>query len=340
VRAINTSDASIWRYQSALGAINSEPVTLGEGWTPLVEAQFDGVTVHAKLESLNPTGAFKDRGATLLTTLLRSFGIESIHDDSSGNAGAALAAYAARAGMEARLFIPENASPVKLAQIELYGAHLVPVPGPRNAAQQAAQRAADAGASYYASHIYHPIALLGYETIAFEIWEQLGRRAPDLMIIPLGHGSQILGIAGGFQRLLKAGLITSLPRLIGVQAEACAPIWAEFHRATLPPWSTTLAEGIRVQEPVRGAAVISAIKETAGDILIVSEEAIRNGFVELARHGLLVEPTGAVVWPALKILGGSIQKNATIVLSISGTGLKTPQLDQLARYMKQEMRKP
>lgn len=340
MRAINTSNTSMWRYQAALGANSIEIVTLGEGGTPLVEVQHEGVTIHAKLESLNPTGSFKDRGAALLTTFLRSAGIMTMHDDSSGNAGAALAAYAARAGIAARLFIPEDASPVKLAQIELYGAHLVPVPGPRSAAQQAAQRAAVAGESYYASHIYHPIALLGYETIAFEIWEQLGRRAPDVIIVPLGHGSQVLGIVGGFRRLLKVGLITSLPRLIGVQAEACAPIWAEFHDGAASPQTTTLAEGIRVQEPVRSAAVISAIRETAGDILMVSEEAIRNGSIELAKHGLLVEPTSAVVWPALKALGGSIEKNATIVLSISGTGLKSQKLDDLARYMKQELRKP
>jgi threonine synthase len=337
---IRASDSSMWRYQVALGATEVEPVTLGEGWTPLVSVDCNDFTVYVKLESLNPTGSFKDRGASLLTSFLRSAGIELIHDDSSGNAGAALAAYAARAGMAARLYIPDRASPVKLAQIELYGAEVIPVSGPRSGAQQAAQRATAHGESYYASHIYHPIAILGYETIAFEIWEQLGQRAPDVVLVPIGHGSQILGIAGGFRRLMQAGLIAQLPRLIGVQAEACAPIWSEFHAAAGPQQHDTIAEGIQVTEPVRSAEVIKAIKDTEGDIMTVSEEAIHTGFYELAVKGLLVELTSAVVWPALKTLGQSVEKNATIVLSISGSGLKTPQLDHLARYMKQESRKP
>jgi threonine synthase len=331
--AINASDTSIWRYRATLAPRGVTPVTLGEGWTPLIGAQVDGRMIHFKLESLNPTGSFKDRGAALLVTMLKARGVKTAHDDSSGNAGAALAAYAARAGLAARLFVPASASPAKLAQIALYGAELNAIEGPRSAATVAAHEAAGAGESAYASHVYNPFSIMGYRTIAYEMWEQLGFHAPDAVIMPLGQGTQLVGVADGFADLLKAGLIEHTPRLIGVQAEACAPLWQRMHRGDAPGETVkegkTLAEGIRIVEPVHAGRILAAITGSGGDIVVVSERAIRDGLRKLAGLGISAEPTSAVVWAALKQAAEGFTRDAVIVVPITGSGYKTPNLRDL-----------
>ena len=334
--AIAGETFSMWRYRAMLAPPDVEPVTLGEGWTPLVPVQVNGRTVHLKLESLNPTGSFKDRGASLLASILRASGIGSVHDDSSGNAGAALAAYAARAGLSARIFVPAYASPVKRAQIALYGAQLEEVPGPRSAATRAAQQAAESGDSYYASHVYNPFSVLAYKSLAYELWEQLGHRAPDVIIAPLGHGTQILGLAEGFEDLFRAGLIERRPALIGVQARACAPLWRQYHPGAAGTGTVsegeTVAEGIRILNPVRAGQILAVIKRSKGDIIAVEEEAILGGLRELAKYGIAAEPTSAVVWPALKQIMETQPEDALIALSITGSGFKTPGLETLLQH--------
>jgi len=327
---IDSERHSMWRYQPFLLPETVKPVTMGEGWTPLVPISAFGRAIYLKLENLNPTGAFKDRCASMLVSLLAAKGISAVHDDSSGNAGAALAAYAARAGLNATLYVPESASPVKLGQIRLYGAELKRVPGPRSAALVAAKEV-NSGISSYASHIEHPFSVFAYKSIAFELWEQLGRRQPDAVVLPLGHGSQLIGLHLGFRDLLDTGLIAEMPRLFGVQSRACAPFWGALHGETPQRVETeTLAEGIRIAEPVRRAQALKAITETNGDVLIVEEHEIREGIRELGRRGFAVEPTSAVIWSALAELSRRMPQEAVIVASITGSGLKYPGLDGLA----------
>jgi threonine synthase len=203
----------------------------------------------------------------------------------------------------------------------------VRVPGPRSQAADAAQAAVRAGA-HYASHIYNPVGLAGNATTAYELWEQLGR-APEQVILPLGHGTLFIGLHLGFKVLRAAGLIERLPRLIGVQALACAPIWA-VHRdgregRALAAEGETLAEGIRVIRPVRGDAVLSAVTESGGDLVAVDEPAIHAGRNALARLGFYVESTSAVVWEALRQVldsGGSPPAGGDIVIILTGSGLK------------------
>lgn len=325
-------DYSMWRYRAMLLPGDIEPVTMGEGWTPLLPTQLDGWEVYLKLEGLNPSGSFKDRGTAVHLSLLRALGITTVHDDSSGNAGASLAAYAARAGMRARVFAPSSASPVKLAQMRLYGAELVTPEGPRSAAAKAALEAAENGSSHYASHVYSPLTALGMKTLAYEIWEQLGSRPPDAVVMPVGHGSQVLGMAAGFRDLLEAGVIERLPRLIGVQAAACAPLWSAFKGLTDGvEENPTLAEGIRIIEPVRAEAVLAAIRESEGRIVAVQETEIMDGMRELAKLGVLVEPTSAVVLPALKRVEDALRRDSVVVLSLTGSGFKAPALDDVAK---------
>ncbi len=276
-------------------------ISLGEGGTPLVPVHVGTRTVYFKCESLNPTGSFKDRGAAVLISALGAAGVRSIVEDSSGNAGASLAAYAARAGISARIFIPENASGPKQAQIEAYGAEVVKVPGPRTAASEAAQRDAEGGA-VYASHAYLPHGLAGIATLAFELTEQLGS-VPGAVVCPVGQGGLLLGVSRGFEAMFAAGATDRVPALIGVQARACAPIWAVFSSGSAGlEWvqeGPTVADGVRILHPVRGDAVLSAVERSGGRMLAVDDEDILHGADVLARAGLWVEPTSAVVWPAL-----------------------------------------
>jgi threonine synthase len=311
----------LWRYRHSLPLpSDAEPVTLGEGGTPLVAIKIGDRTVHFKLESSQPTGSFKDRGMAVMFTALRAVGVTEAVEDSSGNAGAAFAGYAARAGIRARVFVPSDAAGPKRAQIAAYGAEIVAVPGPRSQAAAAALAAVQGGA-HYASHVYNPIGLAGNATAAYEIWEQLGR-APEAVVLPVGHGTLFIGLHRGFKALRAAGLIEHLPHLVGVQALACAPIWAvqRYGREGLAMVSEgeTLAEGIRVVRPVRGDAVLAAVAESGGQLMAVDDTAIPAGHNSLAHLGFYVEMTSAVVWEALAGLSGDV------VAILTGSGLKSP----------------
>ena len=320
---VDASQPGIWRYRALFGLPpGTPPLSLGEGNTPLLaDALPDGRPVYFKAEYLNPTGSFKDRGAAVLTAFLRARGAQALLEDSSGNAGASLAAYAARAGLPATVYVPQATSEGKRAQIEAYGARLVAVPGPRSAAAEAARQAAETGRAVYASHAWLPLHLPGYATIALEIYEQLGQM-PGAVVVPVGQGGLLLGLYRGFDALRQAGLTLALPRLIGVQALACAPLWTMATMGVsamgfvqeLP----TLAEGIRVRHPLRGDAVLRAVENSRGQFVAVPEEEILPARDELARRGLYVEPTSAVVWAALRQLPPDLPHPLVLVLTGSG----------------------
>jgi len=294
--------------------------SLGEGSTPLLEEKLADRTVYLKCEHLNPTGSFKDRGIAVLVSALKAAGVEQAVEDSSGNAGASFAAYASRAGISARVYVPEYASGPKRAQIEAYGAELIPIAGSRSATTEAALRAVDGGL-VYASHAHMPHGVAGMATIAFEITEALGR-APGTMVVPVGQGTLLLGAYLGFKALMRAGVTESVPALIGVQAQACAPLWAEFKGDFTAidgvEEQETIAEGIRILQPIRGEAVLKAVDETGGTMVAVEEAEIERGLGKLARRGFLVEPTSAVVWPVLEHSLSQFQDPVVAVLTGSG----------------------
>lgn len=321
--------AGLWRYGPALGLPgDARPVYLGEGRTPLVEAETDLGTVAFKLEYLNPTGSHKDRGTAVLAALLRSLGVTEVVEDSSGNAGASLAAYAAAAGIKARIFVPDYASGPKRRQIEAYGAEVVRILGKRSEVAEAVLRAAEAGA-VYASHAHLPQLQPGFATIAYELHEQLGR-APGTVVVPAGQGGLLLGVFQGFAGLQKAGLIETLPRLVGVQALGCAPLWAAFTMGAAGlQWVTegqTAAEGVRISRPLRGDQVIRAVRETGGSVLAVEEERIPIARNALAGMGFYVEPTSAIVWDAVRQLNRQPEAGVfpePVVAILTGSGLKS-----------------
>jgi threonine synthase len=280
-------------------------------------------TAFFKCEHLNPTGSFKDRGSLVLVSALAALRVTEAVEDSSGNAGASFAAYCARAGIRATVFVPASASGPKRAQIEAYGARVVPVSGPRSAASEAAQRAVG-GRTAYASHAHQPHGLAGMATIAFEIVEQLGG-APGSVFVPVGQGTLLLGLSRGFDALRAAGTIDGVPQLVGVQAQACAPLWAVARAGGVGlgfvQEGETVAEGIRIRSPLRGDALLEAVRRSGGTWVAVPEEAILEGRSALARLGLYVEPTSAVVWAALAAAGADVRR--PIVAVLTGSGFKT-----------------
>jgi threonine synthase len=324
---IDSTDASLWRYRRLYGLDFDEPaVRLGAGGTPLLPVRLAGRQVLVKLEYLAPTASFKDRGTAMMVNLLAHQGATRIADDSSGNAGASVAAYAARAGMAAEIYVPAHASPAKQAQIAVYGAEVRAIPGPRANAKVACHKAAEQGV-VLASHSYHPGFLLGQQSVAWELWEQLDRQAPDWYVVPVGQGVHLLGVWLGFRRLRAAGLVDRLPRLVAVQAQRLAPLCQAFEAGlervpAVEPMEASVAEGLAIAEPVRGRRLLQAVRETRGTCVAVEEEAIVEGQQRLAQQGFYVEPTSATAVAALERVLEVAGADETVLVPLTGSGLK------------------
>lgn len=346
VNQIQPQRAGLWRYAHCLPLPDaSRPlVTLGEGWTPLIDDVWQGIPVRWKMESLSPTGSYKDRGVSVMVNWLAAMGAEILIDDSSGNAGASIACYAGRAGLESTIYVPESAPDPKKAQIAIYGGELVEVPGPRSQCAIAAENATRGSREIaYASHAWHPAFLLGMMTLAWEIWEQGGQSAPDWVVCPVGNGGLITGLWRGFQHLHAGGLIPRLPHLLAVQAEPFTPLVYAFERGDAledaPILQETIrADGIAISQPVRGAGALEALQQSDGIAVAVSDAEIARAHSALARRGVFVEPTSATVAAALEkaqeemaehTRGRSGGKSAapsapSIVAVLTGHGLKRP----------------
>ena len=281
-----------------------------------------------------PTGSFKDRGAAVMLSLLRAQGIDAVLEDSSGNGGAAVAAYAAAGGLRATILTPASTSPAKTVQMRASGASVELVPGSRQDTADAALRRS--ASVFYASHNWHPFFLHGTKTLAYELWEDLGFAAPDNVIVPCGAGSNVLGCEIGFSELLRAGEIARMPRLFAAQPANCAPIAASFLAGTDEAVPTdiapTLAEGTAIARPVRLREVLGALRESGGGAVVSSEAEIAAATLDLARIGVYVEPTAAQVAAAFaKLLqSGAISAGQRTVLVLTGSGLKaTPRIAEL-----------
>jgi threonine synthase len=325
---VRSRPPDLWRYAEALPPL-ARRVSLGEPMTPLVVVERQGRPVGLKCDFLLPTGSYKDRGSALLMSRLASIGITRAVEDSSGNAAASLAAYAARAGLALTVFCPATASPGKLAQIRCYGATLRLIEGPRPRATEALLRHVAETGELYASHLWDPYFVEGIKTVAYELCEQDGWRGPDAVVCPVGAGSILLGLHRGFIELVEAKLIPRLPRLFAAQAANVSPVYQAFRAqaADVAPAEAprpTLAEGIALPRPVRGVRVLQALRESGGGVAAVAEGEIREGVRALGRLGLCVEPTSAVVWPALGHLEteGLVDPRERVVLFLSGSGLK------------------
>lgn len=314
---------TMWRYREALPVDNDENVvSFEEGMTPLIPVDLEPGRLLLKLEQLFPTGSYKDRGAAVLVSKAKEMGIARVVEDSSGNAGCAIAAYAAKAGIACEILVPERTSPGKLAQILLYGAALRRIPGSREDTANAALAAAET--TYYASHSWNPFFFQGTKTFAYEVWEQLDFQAPDTLLLPAGNGTLLIGSCIAFRELKENGLVDRIPRHIAVQAENCAPLLAMFRDGldTVPAIETreTIAEGVAIAAPVRGKEIVDIVRETGGEVVAVSDEEVEYALILLGRMGLYVEPTSAL--PVAAFLKFPGMRFGTVVAPLTGHGLK------------------
>jgi threonine synthase len=324
----------LWRYAGLIRAGHDGGiVTLGEGQTPVIELPRWGERVglrrvYAKLEFLSPTGSFKDRGATVMVTRARELGARRLIEDSSGNAGAAVAAYAARAGLPCTIYAPAAAPAAKLAQIGAAGAKLVRVPGPREAVAAAAMAGTEDG-GYYAGHNTNPYFVEGTRTFAFEVAEQFALDPPEHVIMPVGGGSLYLGAWLGFEAWRTAGTIPRTPRLHIAQSAGCAPLTAAALQgaasAVAIDRAPTIAGGVTIERPARDRLVLAALRGSGGSAAMVDDPAILDELRALSRlEGLVCEPTSAVAFAALAKLAraGTIGADERVVVAVTGSGLK------------------
>jgi threonine synthase len=330
LKRIRSSDLNMWRYRGAIPLpAQAAIVSFQEGYTPLLPLSIGGREVLVKQEQLFQTGSFKDRGASVLLSAAKSIGVRSLIEDSSGNAGCAVAAYAARAGIKSRILTPAETSPEKLSQIESYGAELELVAGDREATSKAALVAAES--QYYASHSWNPYFIHGTKTFAFELVEQLGWTTPDVVVLPVGNGTLLLGTVIGFQELVNAGVVASMPRVVGVQASSCDPLTKAFQKGRKSlgdedriASGSTIAEGIAVVAPVRSPQILAAVRATQGELISVSEDEIAISLKEICGKGFFVEPTSAVAIAGLKrYLDTQERADERVVSVFTGHGLKS-----------------
>ncbi|WP_436902428.1 pyridoxal-phosphate dependent enzyme [Halovenus halobia] len=314
-------DRGIWAFEDWLAV--DQHVTLGEGWTPLVDAPERDVDY--KLDWLFPTGSFKDRGAAATISHALEIGVDRVVEDSSGNAGAAIATYAARAGLEAEIFVPADAKPGKLRAIERTGATVRTVDGDRAAVTEACLDAVEDGDAWYASHAWNPAFFEGTSTVAYELAVQRDWSAPDAVVTPLGHGTLFLGAYRGFKRLAATGHIDEMPRLYGVQAAGAAPVVAQRHGEAAAAGENNLADGIQITAPAQSTAIHEAIEQSGGDALAVDADTTQAEYDRLHRNGFYTEPTCAVAPAAMDELRarGAIAPDEDVVVALTGSGLKT-----------------
>lgn len=327
----------MWRYRELMPIFDDEqPVTLGEGFTPLIHARRLGARLgldrlYVKDESLNPTQSFKARGQSTAITRARGLGVETIAVPSAGNAGNAAAAYAACAGLTAQVFLPRDVKTPFVRECELYGAEVTLVDGLiTDAARVAAARGGPLG-WYDVSTLKEPYRIEGKKTMAYELAEQLDWRYPDWIIYPTGGGTGLVGMWKAFAELEHVGWVAPQrrPRMVSVQAEGCAPIVRAFRdgteRAAMWEHAVTVADGLRVPRAIGDFLILRAVRESGGTALAVSDLAMVQGMRELgAVEGISAAPEGGAALAAARQLrlDGAIAPTDSVVLFNTGGALK------------------
>ncbi len=307
-------------------------VTLGEGNTPCVRLTALGTRLsldglHAKLEFLNPTGSFKDRGTATMLSVAREFGVTELVEDSSGNAGASVSAYAARAGIKSHIFVPADAPEAKLRQIRAYGTEIHPIPGTREDVTEAAVAYHRERGLVYASHMLSPYFAEGTKAFAYEVVRQFDGQTPDHLVFPVGNGSLFIGADNGLREMVASGRIDKMPQLHAVQARNVMPLVAAFNDESWGPnqASKTVAGGISVAAPSRQWQIVDILAKVGGSAVAVDEPGILAMQRDLAEvEGIFAEPTSAAAFAGLEELkkAGVIRRDDTVVVPVTGFGLK------------------
>ncbi len=316
---------SLFRYRAFLPLEGEgwKDISLGEGMTPVIRLDEE---VLLKMDYCMPTLSFKDRGAALLVAHCRAVGVDSVVQDSSGNAGNSIAAYCAKAGIRCEIFVPEGTSPGKIAMIQSHGASVNVVPGSRDHCADVCREKVESDGLYYANHVYNPFFFEGTKTYIYEVFEQLGRM-PSTLFIPLGNGTLFLGAMKGLEELLAAGAIEKMPHVVAVQSEGCDPIakaWGKRERkpVTVQPLPT-LAEGIAIGKPMRGEAILELIYRHGAEVIIAPEGRILDARSALARKGIYCEHTTAATYAAYLEYRAQRGSAPDSLIPMCGAGLKS-----------------
>jgi threonine synthase len=328
---------TLWRYRELLPLFDGEePVTLGEGFTPLVHARSLGASLgldrlYVKDESLNPTNSFKARGQSAAITRAKYLGAKTIALPTAGNAGNAAAAYAAAAGLACEVFIPSDAKRPFIDECRLYGANVTLVDGLiTDAGRMAAEKGGPLG-WYDVSTLKEPYRIEGKKTMGFELAEQMDWRWPDWIIYPTGGGTGMVGMWKAFDELERIGWVTPQrrPRMVSVQAENCAPIVRAFQQGTekAQPWegATTIADGLRVPRAIGDFLILRAVRESGGTALSVADADMVAGMLTIGKHeGISAAPEGGAALVAIRhlVADGSIKPTDSVVLFNTGGALK------------------
>ncbi|MCD6085086.1 MAG: pyridoxal-phosphate dependent enzyme [Desulfurococcales archaeon] len=309
------------RYLKALPPIGAH-VTLGEGGTPTIVRDVAGIKVWFKLEYLNPTGSFKDRGASLAISLASELGFERVVEDTSGNTGIAVTAYSRIRGLDVTIVMPETAPQGKKILCKLLGANIIEA----KSRGRAAKKVMDLinSKTFYVAHTWSPLFIEAAKTLAYEVYEN-GFRG-NAVIVPVGSGGLMLGIYRGFRDLVNWGLLDCIPKIIAVQGTSVAPLYEEVHGS--PPSTTTssdLADGIMVPNPPRLKELKETVLESRGDVVLVDNDDIVGALRELLHSGFIVEPTSAAPYAALvkAVEAGLIGRGDEVLIPLTGSGLKT-----------------
>ena len=323
---INKKDYTVWRYKRFFSYVKENSiVSLGEGWTPLVK---DSGNTYFKLEGSNPTGSFKDRGATILISAIHK-SVKSrggyVSEDSSGNAGASIAAYAARAGLKAKIYVPETVSGPKFSQIQTYNAYVEKISGERSKVAEKAQQPEPG--KFYIGHILQPLFRDGTRNLAYEIAEQFNWNVPNSIYLPVSAGTLLLGLIAGFRHLLNSEIINSVPRIVACQTIQVSPLYHRFKnlRYTPPPRVTSVADALVSVNPPLLDLMVKRLKEINGDVVIVDETETIEAFEHLAAKGFFVEPSSAVAYAGYIKQTGDRENlsDGNSVVILTGNGLKT-----------------
>jgi threonine synthase len=330
---LRTRDKSLWRYREVLPLPGHvEPVSLGEGGTSLLRAErfADGVDLWIKDESLNPTQSFKARGMSVAVSMAKYLGATKLAVPSAGNAGGALAAYAARAGLEAHVFMPRDTPRANIVECRELGAHVTLIDGLiTDCAAEIARHKANEG-WFDMSTLKEPYRVEGKKTLGYELAEQLNWQLPDMILYPTGGGTGLIGMWKAFDEMETLGWIANTrPRMFAVQAAGCAPIVRAFEagKKTAPEISNahTIASGLRVPKAIGDFLILNILRESnGGAVAIDDEEMVRVAREVGAKEGLFVCPEGAACFAALKVLrhAGKIASGERVIIFNTGSGIK------------------
>ncbi len=328
--------STMWRYREVLPVRREENIiSLGEGWTPLIHARALGASLkmnhlYVKDESLNPTQSFKARGMAMAVSMAKELGVKKMAAPSAGNAGGALAAYCARAGIEAFIFMPRDTPRANIIECELSGAQVTLIDGLITDCGAEVARRKDANGWFDVSTMKEPYRVEGKKTLGYEIAEQSAWVLPDVIIYPTGGGTGLIGMWKAFDEMQQLGWIDEKrPRMVSVQAEGCAPIVNAFHAgerfAAEFPNAATVASGLRVPKAIGDFLILDALRESKGTAIAVSDEELLAGSRQLARtEGIFASPEGGACVPALRRLidRGEISKNDKVILFNTGGAVK------------------